>query len=372
MKPRQIVRLLVCVTAAFLCAPAVQADWSFVMLGDTRGDKDTTKTGVSVELPILAQEIASLRPRLVLVSGDLINGDDVPSDSKLTNYVLQYDNWKTAMSPVFDYSMGTGIPIYPVRGNHDNQAGELAPIPELKQAYYDAFRAYVPANGPNDAYSNGDQRGFSYSLTTNNVTFVVNDQYFFYEGAGYHKMDQTWILQQFQQSSSPYKVFMAHVPFFQTQTNGEGEHFFGDSADAFSTRSNFWNALGTNGVQFYVAGHVHNETVASITNDYGNSIFQLIQGNGGAPLDIPGNEPEPGVNVLHTNGQYGFSLATVSDTSMTIQYYSLNTNDNSWTVSDYVTSISPNQLVPEASTAVLLAPALAVLTARGLRKRRRN
>jgi len=50
--------------------------------------------------------------------------------------------------------------------------------------------------------------------------------------------------------------------------------------------------------------------------------------------------------VLYTNDMFGFALATVRDDAMTIQYYSLNTNNNSWTVADYATRIRPNQVVP--------------------------
>jgi len=59
------------VIACFLCAPAAHADWSFVMLGDTRGIGDTTATGVSLDLPAIAQEIAALKlkPDLVMVAG---------------------------------------------------------------------------------------------------------------------------------------------------------------------------------------------------------------------------------------------------------------------------------------------------------------
>ena len=347
------------------------------MMGDTKGEADKTTTGVSEQLSIIAQKIASLntKPDLVLVGGDLCCGDELPSDSPLWNYSIQFLNWKQAMKPVFDYSTNTGIPIYPVRGNHDNSQNEGATIPALKQAYYDAFSAYLPANGPNNG-TNDNQVGFSYSFTHNNVTFAVADQYFYYNQTpgleGYHDLDRAWVSQQFQQSSSPYKVFMAHEPFFMTVGRDQDEHFFGTNSVGLLNREDFWNALGTNGVQLYLTGHVHNESIASTTNDYGNTIIQLMEGTGGASLFPLIDKHDPGVDVLHTNDLFGFSLATVSDTSMTIQYYSLHTNDNSWTVSDYVTSISPNQEVPEASTAVLLAPALAVLTARGLLKRRRS
>jgi hypothetical protein len=345
-------------------APVTQADWSFVMMGDTRGERNTTATGVSTYLNAIALKIASLslKPELVLVGGDLVNGNDVPTGSSLENYSLQFENWKTAMQPVFNYSTGTGISIYPVRGNHENCDNEGAPVVHLKAAYDEAFKAYVPTNGPVYSSSN-NQVGFSYSFTHSNVTFVAADQYFYYnDPTGYHELARSWVIDQFQQTNSPYKVFMAHEPIFNSESSTAGG-FFGDSAAGLQTRADFWNALGTNGVQLYLTGHIHNETVASTTNDYGNTIIQLMAGNGGAALEPVKNEHEPGIDILYTNDtQYGFSLATVGDTSMTIEYYLLNTNDNSWSVASYTTVIQP---VPEPNGLILLTAAATALT--GLR-----
>lgn len=370
MNAKLMPRVIICVSALLLCAPLLRADWSFAMLGDTRGEKSTTTNGVSTYLRTIAEKIATLSPNLVLVAGDLVNGNDTNTSSQVS-FAQQYASWKAAMEPVFNYNTSTGIPIYPVRGNHDNNDSEGAPIPELKQAYYDAFSAYVPGNGPNNG-GGDDQRGFSYSFATNNVTFVAADQYFYYSGDGYHELDRSWVTQQFQQANSAYEVFMAHVPIFMTEGQRTPEHFFGDNAAGFQTRTNFWNALGTNGVQLYLTGHLHNETVARTTNDYGNSIIQLLAGNGGAPLGPVTVDLDPGVELLYTNGLYGFSLATVKADEMTIEYYSLDTGDNHWTKDSYVTHISPNQVVPEASSAVLLASAMMVLMSGYSRKRRRN
>jgi len=358
------------VAASLLFAPALRADWSFAMLGDTRGEYGTTTTGVSAYLDAIAQKIASLNPELVLVAGDLVNGDDIHATSVLTNYALQFDNWKTAMQPVFNYATSTGIPIYPVRGNHENNCGEGAPIAALKQAYYDAFNAYVPLNGPNYSSTN-NQIGYSYSFTHNNVTFAAADQYFYYDQTpgltGYHDLARDWVAQQFAQTNSPFKLFMAHEPIFDTEHSTPGG-FFGDTAGGLQTRADLWNAIGTNGVQLYLTGHVHNETVASTTNEYGNTIIQLLAGNGGAPLEAVGGSHEPGVDVLYTNGiNFGFALATVSDTALTIQYHLLNTNDNSWSTASYTTTIAA---VPEPSSVLLIAGGLSCLCA--WRRRRKN
>ena len=125
-----------------LCCLAFGEDsWTFVVIGDSRGEYETTTTGVSEYLPAIAAEIASLNPSAVLFNGDLINGNDVkklPDGKPSIPYDTQFTNWKAAMKPVYD----SGITIYPVRGNHENIASDdAAPIAALKQAYYDAFGA---------------------------------------------------------------------------------------------------------------------------------------------------------------------------------------------------------------------------------------
>ncbi len=377
--------------------------WSFVMMGDTRGADDTSN-GISPYLNTMAQKIASLNPhpQFVIVAGDMCNGNCLNTSSPLypaaaagnfTNDVAKaiykgfFTNWQTAMQPVFDYSTGTGIHIYTLRGNHESNDTGQTPIEVLKQAYQEAFSAYVPTNGPNNG-TNDDERGFSWSLTTNNVTFVNADQYFNFDPtyvngttpwSGYHSLDQAWVTQQLAQSTSPFKIFMVHEPIFQTEGNGPGEmdnedaqHFFGTNAAAMQTRENFWNDLGDAGAQLFLCGHLHLETVAATTNDHAHTIIQLTAGNGGAPPQDFINTPEAGVTTLWNNGNYlafnlvtnapndvvtnvsiqatfGFSLATVQDQQMTIQYYSLNTTSNTWSVADYTTVIASSRAKPTVS-----------------------
>ena len=147
--------------AAAANTASAQNSWSFVMLGDTRDVNDTTN-GVSPYLNAMAQKIASLNPQLVIVAGDLANGNCLatnsphyPPDTNFNSLAMKavyagfFANWKTAMQPVFNYSAGTGIPIYTVRGNHESNDTGQAPIEVLKRAYKEAFGAYVPTNGPN-------------------------------------------------------------------------------------------------------------------------------------------------------------------------------------------------------------------------------
>lgn len=395
MKNTKIVvaAIILMVQAVAVTASAANS-WSFVMLGDTRGENDTA-TGISTNLNTLAQKIASLnpRPQLVIVAGDLCNGNCLntnspvyPRDTNFNSAAMKgvysnfFSNWKTAMQPVFDYTASNGIPIYPVRGNHEcNDAGQ-APVEMLKQAYQEAFSAYVPANGPSNSPAN-DQRGFSWSLTTNNVTFIAADQYFNFDPvatntpwSGYHYLDQAWVTQQLRQSTSPYKIIVAHEPMFQTEGNGPigddqqnevAQHFFGTNNAAMQTRSNFWNDIGDAGISMYYCGHLHLETVATTTNNHGHTIIHLLGGNGGAPAQDFIDNPEPGVTPLYNNGNrfvtnggnvsvqayFGFVLATVTDETMTIKYYSLNPTNtssatNDWIVASYVTQIASARARP--------------------------
>ena len=341
------VLLLFGLLAPLWLAPPALGDWSFAILGDTRGTKSTT-TGVSPYLNTVATKIASLQPDLVLFSGNLCNGNDTNGLTGLT-YTQQYANWKAAMSPITTL----GIPIYPIRGNHENNCSEGIPLPDLKQAYYDAIAAFLPTNGPNNG-TNDDQRGFTYSVTHNNATFIMLDQYFYYDltsQTGYHSIDQNWLNQQLQQANTPYTVVVAHEPVFMTTGENAAEHFFGTDSAGFARLQTFWDSLGTNGAQLYACGHVHNLSVALTRDDANDPIYQLISGNGGAPLDTNMGDSDPGVEVFYTNDTcYGFALATVGGSSMTIEYYLL--NGSTWSMAPYTTTILPNaQAAIEAAQA---------------------
>jgi len=306
-----------------------------------------------------------------LISGELIG-------SSYADFVNQFNTWKTAMNPV----QVSNIPIYPVRGNHENEFIDVfPPTVELKQAYYDLFGAAMPTNGPNNG-PDDDERGFSYSFAHSNVTIIAADQYFNYnqytnispQNMGYHSLDQSWVVQQLQAADTPFKMVMVHEPAFISTGQDLGEQFFGTEADGLQRRSNFWNALGNNGCHLYVCGHVHGLSVAGVADAEGHEIIQLMTGNGGAaPLDTLHTNHEADVDVLYTNGSnFGFALATVGASVMTINYYLLlNTNDNSWSVAPYATVI---QAVPEPFSAALLAVVAGFFVYRqgGVRSRRQG
>ena len=314
--------------------------WTFVMMGDTRGHHNTT-TGVSTVLAPIATKIAELRPDLVLCCGDQVNGDATNGLTPLS-YAQMFDNWKAAMQPV----IASNLPIYTVRGNHENNADEGPPMLDIKQAYYDALGTNMPGNGPNNGPAD-DQRGYTYSFTRKNVFFAVVDQYFYPVSAtngGYHSIDQTWLNQQLQQSYSPYKVVMAHEPVYVS-------HFYGTDPVGEADRTQFWDSLGGNGARIYVCGHVHNLSVCVAPDDYGNDIYQVLAGNGGAELDEVAPDPEVGMTITYYNtNHYGFALATVGTDAMTIEYYLLDKEGTKWSKATYTTTVPAVQ--PRVAIAV--------------------
>ncbi len=335
MNTLKIIRIAAVVMTFAWGTGRARADWSFVIMGDTRGHHDTT-TGVSTVLHTIATKIAEKNPDLVVCCGDQVNGNATNGLAPLT-YAQQFDNWKTAMNPVY----ALNIPIYTVRGNHENHADEEAPLLDLKQAYYDALGVHMPTNGPNNGPTD-DQRGYTYSFTHSNATFMVVDQYFYpaTPTGGYHSIDQAWLGQQLQQSNTPYKIVMAHEPVYL-------DHFYGTSSTGMAHRAEFWDSLGTNGARLYICGHTHNLSVSLAPDAAGNNIYQLLSGNGGAELDAIPPVPEAGLDILYSNTtHYGFAYATVSAEKMTIEYYLLKPSDETWSKASYTTQILPNTMAP--------------------------
>ena len=94
--------------------------WRFAVTSDTQGDGVVQENARCVNkriLGVIAADIVSERPELMLVTGDLVNGWFRNGG---TDYATQYANWKRVMRPMY----AAGIRIYAVRGNHDGGPGE--------------------------------------------------------------------------------------------------------------------------------------------------------------------------------------------------------------------------------------------------------
>ncbi len=341
--------------SSLLCCRAYCADtWSFAVIGDTR-DNDPTTTGVSQYLPAIASAMANpssvisgaITPSAAFVNGDLVNGDS----AFYLDYSTQFANWKTAMAPL------GSIPIYTVRGNHENEVTDLLPTSEtLKTAYYNAFGPTVPQNGPNNG-PNDDEVGFTWNLSSLDshinqkyVRVIGVDQYFYYNSTAqgtshYYQIDQAWLDQQLIHSPpTRYTFVMAHEPSYYLDSGGdnpEGDFYGTTNPDGsanpagVAARGAFWNSLGSNGVKMYLCCHVHNLQVGYAYDSNGNKIYQNMAGNGGAPFASAG-ATDPNLTVAFQDfSDYGFALYTVTKDNITINYYLYNPTSLTWSISPY-------------------------------------
>ncbi len=96
MNTKLIPRISAWPAAAFPQTPALQADWTFAVPGNTRGDRETTITGVTPHLNILVQIFATRNPNLALMDNHGVNGRPVSGTFPLRNHSLPFDNRKAA------------------------------------------------------------------------------------------------------------------------------------------------------------------------------------------------------------------------------------------------------------------------------------
>lgn len=283
--------------------------WRFVVFGDTRDATKDTQTGFSPLLGILAKSIAAEKPALVIHIGDLVNGYYTLGKSPLHGkYNQMFVNWKTAVKPIYDFNRKTGIPLYVVRGNHED--GELVTNKRLKAAYLKSIAPFMPQNGPEQ------EKGLTYSVKYRQATFIAVDQYSIKE-LGYLRglVDQPWLNEQLVRHRSPFMFVFGHVPAYQVA--GEESGPFPDLYYFPQHRDAFWNSLKEAGVLMYFCGHVH--FYSRVTKD---GIQQVLIGNGGAnPVGFDPKKVDPTVTLNYpTTGikasdiKAGYVLFTVDET----------------------------------------------------------
>jgi hypothetical protein len=291
---------------------AESTPWRFVVFGDTRDSTKDTQTGISPMLGLLAKSIAAEKPALVIHIGDLINGFYTLKKSPLHgNYKEMFENWKTAVKPIYDFNSRTGIPLYVVRGNHED--GALVTNKRLKAAYLESIAPFMPQNGPEQ------EKGLTYSVQHSQATFIAVDEYSIKE-AGLLRglVDQPWLNEQLVRRT-PFMFVFGHVPAYKVADAESGP--FPDLYSFPKHRDAFWNSLKEAGVRMYFCGHVH--FYCRVTKD---GIQQVLIGNGGAnPVDFNPKNVDPAVTLNYpkavmkaANIKTGYVLFTVDETAQTV------------------------------------------------------
>ncbi len=318
-------------TPASSAAPASPGDagstrWSFVVFGDTRDATRNTQTGISPLLGRIAEAIAAEKPALVIHIGDLANGFYTRSDSPVhRKYGQMFENWKAAVKPIYDFNRGTGIPLYVVRGNHED--GELITNKRLKAAYLQSIAPFMPQNGPEK------EKGLTYSVSYRQAVFIALDEYSIKElGVLPGLIDQPWLNEELSRHQAPFLFVFGHVPAYKVADWERGP--FPDLYDFPRHRDAFWKSLQDAGVSMYFCGHVH--FYCRVTK---NNIQQVLIGNGGAnPVGFNPKKVDPSVRLNYPSGpmkasavKAGYVLFTVDEAARTIDAVQKSWNESTGT-----------------------------------------
>jgi hypothetical protein len=311
-----LLALMGCAGTGGFRADAENRPWKFAYINDTRGDNTNTpgKSGINdVVVRMMAVDIVKEGASLVITGGDAVNGF---FGNGGTGYGAQFANWRTAMAPVYN----AGIPVYPVRGNHEfgplekrlpwppvYPAPAVRPVPELLDAYRAAFRdSYIPKNGP------PGEEGLTYSFSHKNAFFVALDQY----GDHPQRVNQGWLTGEFSRNRLPHVFVYGHEPAFRV--------LHSDCLAYYPVeRDRFWDSIGDAGGRVYFAGHDHLYNRALITDSKGREIRQVIAGTGGAPLAKWPGEYAEGSRVkkeFADSDHYGYVIVTIEGPKAAIDW----------------------------------------------------
>jgi len=277
------------------CASVEEEQWSFVIVGDSRGGDNGVNTAILSEI---VKEIVAQKAEFVLFPGDLVNGS--PDQEILQSQLM---TWQNTMQPAYD----AGVAIYPVRGNHEFQ-GVL-----LTTAWDNVFsgKYSLPTNGP------AGEIGLTYAVSHKNVFVVALDQYI-----ERNRINQEWLDTQLAKNTKPHVFAFGHEPAFKVHHS--------DCLDDYpAARDAFWASLRNSGCIAYACGHDHFLNRAIIDDGDGdceNDVCQYVVGTGGAPLyscaaKYDGNNGEYSVQPSFHAEKHGYILVEVKPSQVRMTWF---------------------------------------------------
>jgi hypothetical protein len=306
--------------------------WTFVVFGDSPDPATNTTTGVSPELTPIARAIAAERPDLAIYVGDLTNGWELYNTSPVAgNYSAQHANWMKVVSPIHNYTTGMGIPLYVMRGNHED--GPPRNVTPLLDNYLATVASGMPTNGP------PDEKKLTYSFTHNGAKFIVTDDYIAHNGLK-ETVNQSWVDGQLTQDTRPFMFVFGHSPAYMVENDPEDKDFA--LAVHPVQRDTFWESLVKNHVTAYFSGHTHMYVRAEL-----QGVQQIVSGNGGAKMpafDTANVSPVlkleyPLRNISEQDQKVGYLIITVHEVSGTFSGVQkmYNPGTGTWTTGDTFT-----------------------------------
>jgi len=277
---------------------AAAGTWKFVSIADTQsGLTPTNAVNTNVCIP-MARQIVNERPDFVLIPGDLILGADPGDHAAL---LAEYAQWTNAFSSIYS----AGIPIYPVRGNHEIYGDDTNGT-----VYLSVFGASVPSNGP------AGEVGLTYSFAHNNALIIGLDQY-----TQPHQVNQPWLDNQLASNRYAHIFVFGHEPAVQVV---EPECL----ADETDARDLFLKSITEAGCRMYLCAHDHFYNRGRLMPKSGGSIMQVISGAGGAPFETDWDgiygqnfgEQAMGSKCYYSTLTNGYVLVTVSNFNVTLEW----------------------------------------------------
>ena len=285
-------------------------NWTFVVFGDSPNPALNTTTGISPYLSVIATAVAQENPDLAIYVGDLVNGWILTNESPMyTNYSGQFRNWMDAVSPIHNYTAGTGIPLYVMRGNHEDGLDHT--VLPLLETYRTTVASSMPKNGP------PGEENLTYSFTHNGAKFIVTDDYIAHNGIK-ETVNQSWVDEQLTQDTRSFMFVFGHSPVYYVEN--ETADFLYSLGVHPAEADTFWKSMVNNHVPAYFCGHTH-----MYVRGENKSVQQVICGNGGAEMSAfdPANV-DPTLNLEYPKK----SIAT---NDQKVGYLVINVHENSGT-----------------------------------------
>jgi len=227
--------LVFAIAAAFLASmlPARAAEpFFFIQLSDPQfgmftGNKDFAQETVNFEFAVAT--VNRLRPKFVVITGDLINK---PGDA------AQIAEYKRVVGKI-----ESSIPVYDVAGNHDV---ENVPTPAMIASYTNLF-------GP-DRYT---FRHDGFVGLVLNSSVIHSPQ----QATNEYAMQEQWLrleLERVKAAGAQHIVIFQHHPWF-LKTADETDQYFNIPK---SRRASYLKLFREFGVKYLFSGHYHRNAVA--------------------------------------------------------------------------------------------------------------
>lgn len=299
-----------------------QTQWRFAVLGDTH-------IGISDTLTEMIPYLLADNVECVLVPGDIVEAGMSSSGIQMQT---QLKSWQSAFASIY----AKGIGVYPIRGNHENDAHNSI------TAWNTVFsgNSALPTNGPTG------EENLTYSFIHKNALFIGLDEY-----VNIHKVNQTWLNAQLAANTQPNVFVFGHEPAFKV--------FHTDCLDdSIAARNTFWKSLKQAGVRIYFCGHDHFVDVAKVDDGDGNTdndIYQYLVGTGGGWLmsqysNYNGSNAPFTPNRIFHDMEHGYALVEVSGSGATDKTVTVTWKKRNWNAQTSTLSYIPTTNIIQFSS----------------------